>query len=165
MAPALCSCLACDIITRLLCCLAPAGGWETCRTPWHSFACWTSPARAAACPYFPPVQVVNDLLDPRRGNLKLREDPKRGFFIEGIKEETLVSAEHALSIIAAGDAHRKVPCGLPACWPCSHLSGHAQSCLLAVSHLRSWCGPPLHQGRPNHKVLCCLSDCGQSRPA
>ena len=54
--------------------------------------------------------MVNDLLDPRRGNLKLREDPKRGFFIEGIKEETLVSAEHALSIIAAGDAHRKVPC-------------------------------------------------------
>ena len=51
--------------------------------------------------------MVNDLLDPRRGNLKLREDPKRGFFIEGIKEETLVSAEHALSIIAAGDAHRK----------------------------------------------------------
>ena len=28
--------------------------------------------------------------------------------MEGIKEETLVSTEHALSLIAAGDANRKV---------------------------------------------------------
>ena len=54
------------------------------------------------------AQVLNDLLDPSRANLKLREDPKRGFYVEGIKEETLVSAEHALSIIATGVAHRKV---------------------------------------------------------
>lgn len=52
--------------------------------------------------------MLNDLLDPSRTNLKLREDPKKGFFVEGIKEESLVSADHALSIIAAGDAHRKV---------------------------------------------------------
>ena len=54
------------------------------------------------------VQVLNDLLDPSTANLKLREDPRRGFFVEGIKEETLVSAEHALSVIAMGVAHRKV---------------------------------------------------------
>ena len=54
------------------------------------------------------AQVLNDLLDPSRANLKLREDPKRGFYVEGIKEETLVSAEHALSVIATGVAHRKV---------------------------------------------------------
>ena len=54
------------------------------------------------------MQVLNDLLDPSRANLRLREDAKRGFFAEGIKEETLVSKEHALSIIAAGDANRKV---------------------------------------------------------
>lgn len=53
-------------------------------------------------------EVLNDLLDPSRANLKLREDPKRGFYVEGIKEETLVSAEHALSVIATGVAHRKV---------------------------------------------------------
>ncbi|KAK9821387.1 hypothetical protein WJX74_007412 [Apatococcus lobatus] len=53
-------------------------------------------------------EVLNDLLDPSRANLRLREDAKRGFFAEGIKEETLVSKEHALSIIAAGDANRKV---------------------------------------------------------
>ncbi len=52
--------------------------------------------------------MLNDLLDPLRANLKLREDPKRGFYVEGIKEETLVSAEHALSVIATGVAHRKV---------------------------------------------------------
>lgn len=38
----------------------------------------------------------------------MREDPSKGFFVENIKEETLVSVEHALSVIAAGDAHRKV---------------------------------------------------------
>ena len=54
------------------------------------------------------AQVLNDLLDPSRANLKLREDPKRGFYVEGIKEETLVSAEHAWSVIATGVAHRKV---------------------------------------------------------
>lgn len=54
------------------------------------------------------AQVLNDLLDPSRANLKLREDPKRGFYVEGIMEETLVSAEHALSVIATGVAHRKV---------------------------------------------------------
>ena len=52
--------------------------------------------------------MLNDLLDPARANLKLREDPAKGFFVENIKEETLVSVEHALSVIAAGDAHRKV---------------------------------------------------------
>ena len=52
--------------------------------------------------------MINDLLDPTRGQLKLREDPSKGFFVEGIKEETLVSTEHALSLIAAGDANRKV---------------------------------------------------------
>jgi kinesin family protein 15 len=57
---------------------------------------------------FVHAQVLNDLLDPSRANLKLREDPKRGFYVEGIKEETLVSAEHALSVIATGIAHRKV---------------------------------------------------------
>ncbi|KAK9816490.1 hypothetical protein WJX72_000928 [[Myrmecia] bisecta] len=53
-------------------------------------------------------EVLNDLLDPSRTNLKLREDARKGFFVESIKEETLVSAEHALSVIAAGDANRKV---------------------------------------------------------
>lgn len=65
--------------------------------------------------------MLNDLLDPARANLKLREDPNKGFFVENIKEETLVSAEHALSVIAAGDAHRKVSLIL-----CEILSRHTR---------------------------------------
>ena len=57
------------------------------------------------------MQVLNDLLNPSKMNLKLREDPRRGFYVEGITEETLLSADHALSVIAAGDAHRKVSGG------------------------------------------------------
>ncbi|GAB4823550.1 hypothetical protein N2152v2_010596 [Parachlorella kessleri] len=53
-------------------------------------------------------EVLNDLLNPSKTNLKLREDPRRGFYVEGITEETLLSCDHALSVIAAGDAHRKV---------------------------------------------------------
>eukprot|EP00887_Chlorella_sp_A99_P008132 scaffold12.g8132.t1 len=52
-------------------------------------------------------QVLNDLLDPSRTNLKLREDPRKGIYVEGIKEETLLSAEHALQVIAMGNEHRK----------------------------------------------------------
>ena len=58
------------------------------------------------------VQVLNDLLDPARTNLKLREDARRGVVsgvnVEGIREETLVSAEHALQVIAQGNEQRKV---------------------------------------------------------
>ncbi|KAK9846023.1 hypothetical protein WJX81_008630 [Elliptochloris bilobata] len=55
-------------------------------------------------------EVVNDLLDDTRTNLRMREDPTRGgrgFYAEGLTEVTLVGAEHALSCIAAGDAQRK----------------------------------------------------------
>jgi len=51
---------------------------------------------------------VNDLLDPGRPALRLREDRRRGSYVEGAREETLLDAEHALALIAAGDANRKV---------------------------------------------------------
>jgi hypothetical protein len=53
--------------------------------------------------------VLNDLLDPSRTNLKLREDTRRGqaVHVEGIREENLVSAEHARAVIAAGNEARK----------------------------------------------------------
>lgn len=63
----------------------------------------TNPSWPATLP-----QVLNDLLNPSKANLKLREDPRRGFYVEGITEETLVSMEHALSVVQAGDTHRKV---------------------------------------------------------
>ncbi len=52
--------------------------------------------------------MVNDLLDPGRPALRLREDRRRGSYVEGAREETLLDADHALVLIAAGDANRKV---------------------------------------------------------
>ncbi|KAL5707681.1 Kinesin-like protein KIN-7K [Ranunculus cassubicifolius] len=47
-------------------------------------------------------EVVNDLLNPEGQNLRIREDIQ-GTFVEGIKEEVVLSPAHALSLIAAGE--------------------------------------------------------------
>ncbi|KAF8403939.1 hypothetical protein HHK36_012046 [Tetracentron sinense] len=47
-------------------------------------------------------EVVNDLLNPAGQNLRIRED-LQGTFVEGIKEEVVLSPAHALSLIAAGE--------------------------------------------------------------
>ncbi|GAB2295466.1 Kinesin-like protein KIN-7D, chloroplastic [Dionaea muscipula] len=52
-------------------------------------------------------EVVNDLLNPAGQNLRIRED-HQGIFVEGIKEEVVLSPAHALSLIAAGEEHRHV---------------------------------------------------------
>ncbi|CAA7026841.1 unnamed protein product [Microthlaspi erraticum] len=52
-------------------------------------------------------EVVNDLLNPVGQNLRIRED-EQGTFIEGIKEEVVLSPAHALSLIAAGEEHRHI---------------------------------------------------------
>ncbi|KAJ4792772.1 Kinesin-like protein [Rhynchospora pubera] len=52
-------------------------------------------------------EVVNDLLNPAGQNLRIRED-LQGTFVEGIKEEVVLSPAHALSLIAAGEEHRHV---------------------------------------------------------
>nr|XP_043631321.1 kinesin-like protein KIN-7K, chloroplastic [Erigeron canadensis] len=52
-------------------------------------------------------EVVNDLLNPAGQHLRIRED-SQGIFVEGIKEEVVLSAGHALSIIAAGEEQRHV---------------------------------------------------------
>jgi centromeric protein E len=51
--------------------------------------------------------VINDLLDPTGQNLRIRED-SQGTYVEGIKEEVVLSPGHALSFIAAGEEHRHV---------------------------------------------------------
>ncbi|KAH0895476.1 hypothetical protein HID58_045044 [Brassica napus] len=54
-------------------------------------------------------EVVNDLLNPVGQNLRIREDEQvLGAFIEGIKEEVVLSPAHALSLIAAGEEHRHI---------------------------------------------------------
>lgn len=52
-------------------------------------------------------EVINDLLDPTGQNLRIREDTQ-GTYVEGIKEEVVLSPAHALSLIASGEAHRHV---------------------------------------------------------
>ncbi|KAF7100132.1 hypothetical protein CFC21_101676 [Triticum aestivum] len=52
-------------------------------------------------------EVVNDLLNPAGKNLRVRED-LQGTFVEGIKEEVVLSPTHVLSLIAAGEEHRHV---------------------------------------------------------
>ncbi|XP_010243397.1 PREDICTED: kinesin-like protein KIN-7K, chloroplastic isoform X2 [Nelumbo nucifera] len=52
-------------------------------------------------------EVVNDLLNPAGQNLRIRED-LQGTYVEGIKEEVVLSPAHALSLIAAGEEHRHV---------------------------------------------------------
>ncbi|KAG7022268.1 Kinesin-like protein KIN-7D, mitochondrial [Cucurbita argyrosperma subsp. argyrosperma] len=52
-------------------------------------------------------EVINDLLDPTAQNLRVREDAQ-GTYVEGIKEEVVLSPGHALSFIAAGEEHRHV---------------------------------------------------------
>ncbi|GMH08221.1 hypothetical protein Nepgr_010061 [Nepenthes gracilis] len=52
-------------------------------------------------------EVINDLLNPAGQNLKIRED-HQGIFVEGIKEEVVLSPAHALSLIAAGEEQRHV---------------------------------------------------------
>ncbi|GMP48141.1 hypothetical protein CsSME_00015603 [Camellia sinensis var. sinensis] len=51
--------------------------------------------------------VINDLLDPTGQNLRVREDAQ-GTYVEGIKEEVVLSPGHVLSFIAAGEEHRHV---------------------------------------------------------
>ncbi|WOL10565.1 kinesin-like protein KIN-7K, chloroplastic [Canna indica] len=52
-------------------------------------------------------EVINDLLDPTGQNLRVREDA-HGTYVEGIKEEVVLSPGHVLSFIAAGEEHRHV---------------------------------------------------------
>ncbi|XP_020536879.1 kinesin-like protein KIN-7C, mitochondrial isoform X2 [Jatropha curcas] len=52
-------------------------------------------------------EVINDLLDPTGQNLRIRED-SQGTYVEGIKEEVVLSPAHALSLIASGEEHRHV---------------------------------------------------------
>nr|AMS24218.1 kinesin 7-Ia protein [Marsilea vestita] len=52
-------------------------------------------------------EVINDLLDPAGQNLRVREDVQ-GTYVEGIKEELVLSPAHCLSLIATGEEHRHV---------------------------------------------------------
>jgi centromeric protein E len=38
-------------------------------------------------------EIINDLLDPRNTNLRVREDKSRGVFVENLKEDVVMSPE------------------------------------------------------------------------
>ncbi|KAK6289603.1 hypothetical protein POUND7_001144 [Theobroma cacao] len=83
------------ILMGQLCCRHQTGSF------FFVFHTWRSIMR------FSSFQVVNDLLNPAGQNLRIREDAQ-GTFVEGIKEEVVLSPAHALSLIAAGEEHRHV---------------------------------------------------------
>jgi hypothetical protein len=48
--------------------------------------------------------VINDLLQPDASNLTIREDKQKGIcFVEGLKEEIVVSPEHVMHVINSGE--------------------------------------------------------------
>ncbi len=54
-------------------------------------------------------EVINDLLAPEAINLRIREDAKhRSVWVDGLKEEIVVSPQQVMSIIAGGEAHRHI---------------------------------------------------------
>ncbi len=53
-------------------------------------------------------EIVNDLLNPANTNLKIREDVKKGVFVEGLKEDVVMTADQVFSLLHAGTSHRHI---------------------------------------------------------
>ena len=54
-------------------------------------------------------ESINCLLDPSKKNLRVMEEPgSQRLIIEGLREETVASADDALVAVARGENHRKV---------------------------------------------------------
>lgn len=54
------------------------------------------------------MERVRDLLDPMRTNLKIKEDPQTGVYIQDATEVFVVSQEEMLELMRQGDASRAV---------------------------------------------------------
>ena len=52
-------------------------------------------------------EVINDLLDQNNNNLRIREHKQTGIYVDGLKEEVVVSAEQVMAILSMGEASRK----------------------------------------------------------
>jgi centromeric protein E len=53
-------------------------------------------------------EIINDLLEPTNTNLRVREDPVKGVFVENLKEDVVVSATQVFALLSAGESHRHV---------------------------------------------------------
>ncbi|OMJ90259.1 hypothetical protein SteCoe_7370 [Stentor coeruleus] len=61
------------------------------------------------CSYLEIYQEqINDLLDPNPQNLQLREDMKRGVYVEGLIEETVTNALETYNLLKIGTLNRHV---------------------------------------------------------
>ena len=54
----------------------------------------------------PHESQINDLLDPRGTNLKIREDPNEGAFVAGLKLYRIKTAEDLKIVISSGERAR-----------------------------------------------------------
>eukprot|EP00698_Gefionella_okellyi_P000453 TRINITY_DN10409_c0_g1_i1.p1 TRINITY_DN10409_c0_g1~~TRINITY_DN10409_c0_g1_i1.p1 ORF type:complete len:471 (+),score=66.67 TRINITY_DN10409_c0_g1_i1:508-1920(+) len=52
------------------------------------------------------LETIHDLLDPRKTNLVIREDPKSGVFVDQLTQAPVTSASHLMQTIAAGARNR-----------------------------------------------------------
>ncbi len=53
-------------------------------------------------------EIINDLLNPSATRLKIRENREKGVYVQGLKEEIVMSAQQVLALIAAGESHRHI---------------------------------------------------------
>lgn len=53
-------------------------------------------------------EVITDLLAPGGSNLQIREDLKRGCYVEGLTEEIVLNADDALALMKRGANARHV---------------------------------------------------------
>lgn len=53
-------------------------------------------------------EQINDLLIPEQRNLQIREDIKKGIYIEGLQQETVLSFEETLELLNRGIKNRHV---------------------------------------------------------
>lgn len=53
-------------------------------------------------------EQIMDLLDPTKTNMHLREDIRSGVYVEGLKEENIVSVKDMITLISRGTQNRHV---------------------------------------------------------
>lgn len=53
-------------------------------------------------------EQIMDLLDPNQQNLHIREDIKKGVYVEGLNEEVVANAQDMLNLIKRGATNRHI---------------------------------------------------------
>ena len=48
-------------------------------------------------------EVIRDLLDPAKSNLRVRESPQKGVYVDGLTQEFVSTEEEVLAVLKIGD--------------------------------------------------------------